>query len=77
MEKCLQNFYKITYGKTNDTKVYFGYEGFFDKYTNIYKLLTSKKYWFKNNCMDYPHKISVGVIHTRPMDMIHTGVVAN
>ena len=27
--------------------------------------------------MDYPHKISVGVIHTRPMDMIHTGVVAN
>ena len=68
---------KTTYGKTNDTKVYFGYESFFDKYTNIYKLLTFKKYWFKNNCLDYPYKISVAVIHTRPMDMIHTDVVAN
>ena len=77
MEKCSQKNSKTTYGKTNDTKVYFGYEGFFDKYISIYKLLTSKKYWFENNCMDYPHKISVGVIHTRPVEMIHTDVVTN
>ena len=42
--KMLTKKSKTTYGKTNDTKVYFGYEGFFDEYTNIYKLVSSEKY---------------------------------